>query len=132
MPARIQMIFPISDELLSVTKTVNPSYLAINEAKNVVFAVNEDGKNSAVSSFNFDQKKGTLTSVDQTPAQGDDPCYVMANGDRVMIANYSGGNIVTFYTNRRGKFLKTKQVVQHTGKSIHPTRQASAHVHQAR
>ncbi|MEJ5993066.1 lactonase family protein [Pedobacter sp. Du54] len=116
-------------KLKSVTKTTNPSYLAISANKKFVYCVNEDGKSSTVSAFDFKSKSGTLKFLNKIPSGGADPCYITTIGPRIMAANYSGGSIATFWTTSNG-FTGASQVVQHTGKSIDPKRQLSAHVHQ--
>jgi 6-phosphogluconolactonase len=117
-------------KLKSTTKSTNPSYLAVSKDKKFIYAVNEDGKNSTISSFSFNSQNGNLTFVDKRSSEGADPCYVTTNGNQLLVANYSGGSLAAFYTSINGKFLNNKQVVQHTGKSIDPKRQLSAHVHQ--
>ncbi|HTM98255.1 MAG TPA: lactonase family protein [Pedobacter sp.] len=118
-------------KLKSIAKNVvNPSYLALSADKKFLYSVNENGKNSEVSAFSFDSKSGALQFLDKKPAEGADPCYIITNGHKVLTANYSGGSVAVFATGQDGKFLETKQVIQHTGKSIDPKRQLSAHVHQ--
>jgi len=117
-------------KLKSTTKTVNPSYLAISKGKKFIYSVNEDGKNSTVSSFSFNSQSGNLSFQDKKDSEGADPCFITTNGNQIIVANYSGGSLAAFYTDVQGKFLKPKQTLQHTGKSIDPKRQLSAHVHQ--
>jgi 6-phosphogluconolactonase len=116
--------------LLSTAKADNPSYLAISGDKKFIYCVNESGKNSAVSSFSFNNKNGEINFIDKKSTVGADPCYITTNDHQIIIANYSGGSIEAFYTNGYGKFLSPKQLIQHTGKSVDLKRQLSAHVHQ--
>lgn len=117
-------------KLKSVTKTINPSYLTVSSDQKFVYCVNEDGKNSSISTFDFKSKSGKLDFINKIATEGADPCFITFNGNQIITANYSGGNISTFYVGPNGKFLKPKQIIQHTGKSIDPKRQLSAHVHQ--
>lgn len=117
-------------KLKSTTKTINPSYLTVSVDKKFVYSVNEDGKNSTITSFDFNSKSGELKFLEKISSEGADPCFISTKGNQIMVANYSGGSIGVFYTGPNGKFLAPKQVVQHTGKSIDPKRQLSAHVHQ--
>lgn len=117
-------------KLKSTVKTINPSYLTVSADKKFVFSVNEDGKNSSVSAFSFNSKKGQLNFLNKRSSEGADPCYITTNNNQIIVANYSGGSISTFYTGPDGRFLDLKQVIQHTGKSIDAKRQLSAHVHQ--
>lgn len=118
-------------KLKSVTKNViNPSYLAISSDKKFVYAVNEDGKTSEVSAFTFNSQSGGLKFINKKSSAGADPCFITVDGTNVIVANYSGGSISVFGRNADGSLTNPKQVIQHTGKSIDPKRQTSAHVHQ--
>ena len=117
-------------KLKSVTKTVNPSYLTVSQNQKFVYSVNSDSQNSEVSAFGLDRKSGALTLLNKKPSGGDGPCHITSNGNQVFAANYGGGSISVFYTDPNGAFLAPTQVIQHTGKSIDPKRQLSAHVHQ--
>jgi len=116
--------------LKSTTKTTNPSYLAITRNNKFVYSVNENGKNSEVSAFSFDDKSGQLNFLNKQSSEGADPCYITPIGGQIIVANYSGGSITSFFTDTYGHLFKPTQVIQHTGKSIDPKRQLSAHVHQ--
>jgi len=113
----------------STDKVINPSYLAVSEDNKFVYSVNENGKESTISSFGFNNKKGTLTPLNKQKAEGEDPCYILNDTKNVITANYSGGNIAVFKKNANGSLTPAKQVVQHKGKSRNQQRQESAHVH---
>lgn len=121
-------------KLKSIAKNViNPSYLAISKDKKFVYSVNEDGKNSGVSSFRFNGTSGDLTLLNKKDSEGADPCYIIVDDKNVILANYSGGTISVFGRHADGSLTDAKQVIQHTGKSIDPQkRQESAHVHMVR
>jgi 6-phosphogluconolactonase len=107
---------------------INPSYLSLSKDQKNVYSVNENGAESMVSSFQFDVASGKLTNLNQQKAEGADPCYIINDDTHVIVANYSGGNIAVFGKNTDGSLTEAKQLLQHTGKGIHP-RQESAHVH---
>lgn len=109
-------------------KVINPSYLTLSKDQKMLYAVNENGAESTVSSFQFDAVNGKLTNLNQQKAEGADPCYIINDDKNVIVANYSGGNIAVFGKNPDGSLAAAKQLVQHIGKGIHP-RQESAHVH---
>jgi 6-phosphogluconolactonase len=118
-------------KLKSIAKNViNPSYLAISNDRRFVYSVNENGKDSEVSAFSFDSKSGDLQLLNKKPSMGADPCYIITDGSQIFTANYSGGSITAFRSAKDGRLAEVKQVAQHTGKSIDPTRQLSSHVHQ--
>lgn len=118
-------------DLKSVTKKIdNPSYLTLSPDKEFVYAVSERGKNGAVSSFKYDSTTGNLKFINKVTSGGADPCYITADDNNVVVANYSGGNLAVFPRKPDGSISNAVQVVQHTGKSIDPKgRQQSAHVH---
>lgn len=118
-------------KLKNIAKNViNPSYLTVSANGKFVYSVNENGKDSEVSAFSFDTKSGALHLLNKKSSEGADPCFITSYNDQIFVANYSGGSIANFYTGPDGHFLDKKQIIQHTGKSIDPTRQLSSHLHQ--
>ena len=79
-------------------ETLDPSFVAIHPNGKFVYAVNESGKQSAVSAFALDAQSGKLTLLNQLPALGEDPCYLTFDktGKYVFIANYTSGNVAVF------------------------------------
>lgn len=117
--------------LKSVAKAiVNPSYLTLSPDRKYVYSVNENGKASAVTAFKYNEKSGTLDMLNQRPAGGGDPCFITADGKNVVLANYSGGSVTIIEIEKDGSLGNLKQTVVHTGKSVHPKRQTTSHVHQ--
>jgi len=110
-------------------KVINPSYLTVSPDRKKVYSVNENGKESTVSSFNFDAKSGKIDLINKQSAEGADPCHIINDDKNVIVANYSGGNISVFGKNADGSMSKAKQIVQHEGHSIQKQQQ-SPHVHQ--
>jgi 6-phosphogluconolactonase len=110
-------------------KVISPSFLSLSADKKNLFAVNENGKNSAASSFSFDSKTAKITQKSTQNAMGADACHLINDDKNVIIANYSGGNIAVFKKNNLGLLHKTAQVLNFSGHSIHK-RQASPHLHQ--
>ena len=84
--------------LVSVAKTVNPSWLVVSRDNRHVYAVNElPGDNGpatqrgGVSAFSFDPQSGQLAFVNRVSSQGNDPCYLSLSpdGHSLFVANYS-------------------------------------------
>jgi 6-phosphogluconolactonase len=114
-----------------ISKNVtNPSYLTVTKDNKFVYSVNEDGPKSTISAFSFDPVLGKLEFINKLDAMGADPCYIIADRNNVIAANYSGGSIVVLGRDTAGAVTGPKQVIKHSGKSIDPKgRQQSAHVH---
>lgn len=113
----------------SSSAVINPSYLTVSNDNQFVYAVNENGNNSTISSFQFDAKSGAINLMNQQDAKGADPCYIINDAKNVIVANYSGGNIAVFGKNKDGSIAAAKQVIQHFGKGINEQRQEKPHVH---
>jgi 6-phosphogluconolactonase len=110
-------------------KVISPSFLSLSADKKNLYAVNENGKNSTVSSFTFDSKTGKLIQTSLQNAMGADACHLINDEKNVIIANYSGGNIAVFKKNKTGILSNASQVLNFYGHSI-DKRQASPHLHQ--
>ncbi|MHC2991418.1 hypothetical protein OB13_07400 [Pontibacter sp. HJ8] len=114
----------------------NPSYLALDEARRYLYAVNEtgdyQGKNSgAVSAFAVDRQTGDLTLLNQVPSEGGAPCHISFGnaGKTVLVANYMGGNVAAFPVQENGSLGETQSVQQHKGAGPDKDRQEAAHAH---
>ncbi|MBC7565754.1 MAG: lactonase family protein [Pedobacter sp.] len=114
----------------SIAKGIeNPSFINLSPDQKSLYAVNESGAASTVSALSFDSASGELLFLNKKSSEGKDPCYVTSDATNVIIANYSSGSIAVYGKNLDGSLTNPKQVIQHTGKSIDPGRQASAHAH---
>jgi len=117
-------------------ETPNPSFLALDAKRRLLFAVNEisefEGKpTGAVSAFSFDPATGKLTLLNQRPSMGTDPCHLLLDneGKNLLVANYSSGSVTVLPVAPDGKLGEPTASVQHTGKSVHPDRQKGPHAH---
>ncbi|HLZ12457.1 MAG TPA: lactonase family protein [Candidatus Acidoferrum sp.] len=79
-------------------ETPDPSFVAIHPGGKFLYAVNEGGKASFVTSFALDAKTGQLTQLNQVPALGEDPCYIAfdQSGKYILVANYTSGTLAVF------------------------------------
>jgi 6-phosphogluconolactonase len=119
-------------ELGVATETPDPSWMAVHPSGKFLYAANEAGKSSAVSSFAIDAKSGKLTLLNQVPALGEDPCYLSFDrtGKYVFVANYSSGNVVVFPTSADGKLGVASANVRDEGKlGRNKERQDGPHAH---
>jgi len=108
---------------------VNPSYLTVSADKKFIYSVNEDGKNSTVSSFKFNSATGKLDFINKTDSKGADPCYIINDDKNVLIANYSGGTISVFNKKADGSLGDAIQVIKLTGSGPDKSRQEAPHAH---
>ncbi|BAU52084.1 lactonase family protein [Mucilaginibacter gotjawali] len=109
----------------------NPSYLTLSGDNKFVYAVNEDGKDGAVSSFTFDPKLGKLVFINKQSTSGADPCYVSVDKDQknIFVANYSSGNLAVLPVNKDGSLAPVSQLIQDKGQGVNKDRQEGPHVH---
>jgi 6-phosphogluconolactonase len=117
-------------------ETPNPSFLALDPARRLLFAVNEldifQGKpTGAVSAFSIDAASGALTLLNQQPSMGTSPCHLTlsADGRHLFVANYSSGSVSVLPIGTDGRLSPASDVVQHNGHSVHPERQQGPHAH---
>lgn len=117
-------------------ETSNPSFFAIDLKRRRLFAVNElqqiDGKpGGAVSAFAIDPVTGRLTLVNRQPSMGAGPCHITLDRDgrHALVSNYGSGSVAVLPIDAGGALGAATDVVQHTGKSVHPERQKGPHAH---
>lgn len=120
----------------SVTETVNPSYLTLDESGNFLYAVNElkEYKGQAcgsVSAFRVNPITHDLTYLNTKPTGGTDPCHVTINKDNthVFVSNFMSGSVCVFPISEDGSLADASQFIQHAGSSVNKARQASPHAH---
>lgn len=110
----------------------NPSF--ITTYKDYVYAVSETGKGKpgSIYSYKLDKNSGALSLVSQQLTGGDDPCFAEtdSSGKFVAVANYSGGSVALFRTDKNGVLGSDKQLIQHIGTGADPVRQQGPHVHE--
>src|SRR5437868_840337 len=118
-------------------ETSNPSFLAVDARRKVLYAVNEthDYKGAAsgsVTAFAVDPKTHNLRELNEVASRGADPCYISLDksGKYVLVANYNGGNVAAFPLSADGHIGEASSVVQDEG-AVGPNkeRQEKAHAH---
>lgn len=115
---------------LSEVNVNNPSYLTPSEDGKFVYAVSEEGnETAAVNAFALDKEKGTLRLLNSQKTMGTDPCYVITNGKNVVTANYSGGSISVFPIKEDGSLATASSVFTFEGHGVDLKRQATPHLH---
>lgn len=79
-----------------------PSFLAVDPARALLFAVDED--NALIRSFELDAESGVLTPINTVSAQGDGPAHLSLStaGNWLLVANYEGGSVSVIPVARNG------------------------------
>ncbi len=129
---------PQTGELTYLNTTegmINPSYLAIEPSRDLLFTVNQHGVTNqdttgAVSVYKIDRATKTLTFINKQSALGATPCHISfdANKKFVLVANYVGGNIAALPILEDGQLGVPTGMIQHVGSNTHP-RQTAPHAH---
>ena len=116
--------------------STNPSFIAIDSEKNLLFAVGEtrdfnDAKNGSLASFRIDPSDGKLTEINRVPSYGGSPCHICLDepGEHLLVANYHGGNVAVVRIGDGGKLGERTAFVQHEGSSANEARQEAPHAH---
>ena len=60
---------------------------------------------------------------------GEDPCYIITNGNNVITANYSGGSISVFPIAKDGSLLPASDIIKFEGSGTDKERQEKSHLH---
>jgi 6-phosphogluconolactonase len=108
----------------------NPSYLAVNEAGSILYAVSEK-EEGEVHAFSIEGETKELSPLGSRLTEGGAPCYVSISpgGEYLFVSNYSGGNVNVFPLNSDGTIQEMSSQVRHTGKGIRDDRQEAPHPH---
>src|SRR5271169_4629606 len=117
-------------------ETTNPSFLAIDPTGRFLYAVNEvpsykGASSGAVSAFSINPQTGKLSSLNEVPSRGADPCYIAFDktGKYALVANYTGGSVAVFPVQADGHIGESSAFVQHSGSSVNKERQEGPHAH---
>ncbi|MSU69415.1 MAG: lactonase family protein [Opitutaceae bacterium] len=117
-------------------ETPNPTFLAVDPRRRLLFAVNEidtfEGRPSgAVCAFAIDPATGKLTLLNQRASLGTIACQLVLDksGRNLLVANYGSGSVTVLPVQPDGRLGEATAFVQHAGKSINPDRQTGPHAH---
>ncbi len=104
------------------------SYLAINERKGLLYAVNGEG----IYSFLIHQDNGKLKWLGKVEHAGTGACHVSLSydGNILLVAYYGSGSLASYRIRPNGAVGNSVTHIRHNGSSINKKRQKSPHVHQ--
>jgi 6-phosphogluconolactonase len=116
-------------ELTLAAELPNPSFLTEHPSLNVMYAVTEGDSGSVVALAM--EKDGRLRKLNELPSEGGAPCHVSVNrnGRVLAIANYTGGNCLSYLLNKDGSLQKRVSNIAHKGIGANAARQDKAHAH---
>lgn len=91
---------------------------------------NIDQQTGAVSAFKVSDD-GALTGFGSEPIKGKSLCHISldATSGMLMGANYGQGSVVSLSIKKDGSLGKFISLHEHTGSSVHPSRQKAPHAH---
>jgi len=115
-----------------VAETDNPSFLAVDAKRHLLFAVHESNGPSAVSSFSIDTKTGRLEEINRVASRGSSACHLALDrtGRWLAVANYGTGSVVVLPVAEDGRLGEAVVFDQHKGSGPNPLRQAGPHAHE--
>ena len=121
-------------ELLNTAIAANPSFVTLSPEGKRLYAVSEynDGR-QGVYSFDLSENKAKLSnpvfrptaSKDALPRAGADPCHIVSDGNYVITANYTGGDISVFSLDAEGRLQAEVQHIAFAGRTL----ERVAHIH---
>lgn len=118
-------------EIGLMAATNNPSFLAKTKDGKTLLAVDETNENGTGFVKSFAIEKDTLKFINSSKSGGAHPCFIAVNEEnKILVANYSGGNIGYLRANNQGKLSDLLNVQQHFGKGT-TERQKKPHAHSA-
>lgn len=113
----------------------NPSWVATHPSLPALYAVSESGdpRGGTIRSYLRDLESGALVYAGTVESGGQGPCHVSVRGDGrfAFAANYNSGSVSSYRVDAEGVLEGPVSTIQHTGSSVHETRQSAAHAHQA-
>jgi len=113
----------------SISGISNPSFLAFDQSRRVLYAVSEC-EEGAVVSYQVNAGGG-LTEVSRQSTAGASPCHLALDrtGTWLAVTNYGGGSVSLFQVRDGGVLDPCADCVQHTGSGPLSNRQEAAHPH---
>lgn len=117
-------------QLLNYTKQRSPSYLVVSDDKRYLYAVEEmfENLNPEVYAYKIGAK-GVLTLLNKQKICGDYACHLAIVQNRLVLANYMSGNVLSYPIHEDGSLAPCNQVIQHEGTGPITERQEAAHAH---
>ena len=114
----------------------DPAFLAVHPTEKFLYAIDESSDpvrtpGRGVRAYAVDGRTGALTFLNEQSAGGSGPCHLTVDPDGkcVLVANYGAGSVAALPLSTDGRLGAPVAVVQHSGSSVHPSRQKQPHAH---
>ena len=124
--------------LQTISDRVAPSFQAVHPKMPVLYSASRStlsgqSDHQTISAYRADRDTGRLSLINEQSAMGISPAHVSVDplGSFVFVSNYNTGNVSMFPIRDDGGLEEASDVVQHSGSSINPRRQQTAHAHAA-
>lgn len=104
----------------------NPTYLAINEEKNMLYSVIKKEDLGGIAAFSIEKETGKLHYQGELLTKGSPPCYVSAGTKNLYAfsAYYHRGTVESYRLTNDGKLQEITSIVEHNKSG-----QTESHVH---
>lgn len=116
--------------------SVNPSFAALDPAKRFLYVTNEiddyaGRKSGSIEAYAIDPDAGTLRLANRQPVNSPGPAHLAVDpaGQRVVVANYAGGDFVVLPILADGRLGPVNGAVKDTGSGPNKARQQAPHPH---
>jgi 6-phosphogluconolactonase len=116
--------------------SANPSFVALDPSKRFLYVTNEiddyEGKKSgSIEAYAIDPDAGTLKLLNRQSVNSPVPAHLAVDptGQRVVVANYIGGDFVLLSIETNGRLGPVSGVVKDTGTGPNKDRQQAPHPH---
>lgn len=117
----------------AATGIARPSFLDLGPGGRTLYAVAEieEDPGGALSAYRVSEDGSELTLLNRQPTGAWGPCHVRVDreGRYALVANYAGGAVTVFPIAEDGSLGERSELIQHSGSSVNPDRQAEAHPH---
>lgn len=116
--------------LLRYTQQRSPSYMVVSGDKKYLYAVEEmfAKLNPEVYAYKIGAD-GVLTLLNSQKIDGDYACHLAIIQDRLVVASYVSGNVLSYPIRADGSLAPFHQEIKHVGTGPDAERQEAAHAH---
>jgi 6-phosphogluconolactonase len=118
-------------QLRNKLKTPGAVFATTSKDNKRVYTVSQENGEAFVNSYEFDPKTGELKFLNKVSGKGSNPSYITLDekGNYLFVPHFDTGNTSVLSVLNDGTVGEVIQVVQHTGKGPHATRQDRPRAH---